>query len=219
MLVGNIFISLREKMIKLFVIFFLFSSLYAEEIVTTKDGRRVKLKDDYTWRYLKEKPIDKTQKNDLTVKILNKKDEQVTEVVSKSGVFSVFLNEKKWIQSPPLNGMAEFAFLNEQKNGFAMLIYEGIEIPLDTYESLILENAKNADANASILGTQECTVNGRKGRLVKYKAAPKGLKLIFYTFITSDSASSIQFTTYTTENKFEEEVANFEYLISGLVFK
>ncbi|TGK38679.1 DUF3157 family protein [Leptospira gomenensis] len=187
------------------------------EEATTKSGKKVILNPDFTWKYVPESSETKSAKTATVV--LTKSQEQDTELKSESGEFSVWFDSKKWNRAPkPANKVAEFEFENKKRTGYSMIIYEGLEIPMESFAELLVVNARQVDPNASLLETADCKVNGKSGKLVTYTALFSGMKFIFYSFVTSGSKGSIQFTTYTLENKFEQEKEEFHRLISGLVF-
>ncbi|WP_232380445.1 hypothetical protein [Leptospira ainlahdjerensis] len=89
---------------------------------------------------------------------------------------------------------------------------------MESFPELLVVNARAIDPNASLIETIDCKINGKAGKFVKYTALFSGMKFIFYSFVSSSSKGSIQFTTYTLENRFDLEREEFEKLLSGLVF-
>ncbi|PJZ65916.1 hypothetical protein CH371_10310 [Leptospira wolffii] len=191
-------------------------SVFAEEVFT-KTGRKVILKDDFTWHYAEESK-SKSGKNVVTpTRTLTKTNDMVASVSNKSGFYKVFYNPEQWALSKEANEVSEFHFINIAKSGNAMVLFDGIEIPLEAFPNLLLFSVNKTDPDARIMQLEDIVVNGTPGKLVTYRAQTRGLTLIFHSFITSNPKGSIQFSTFTLENQFEKERENFEKLISGLV--
>ncbi|RHX79936.1 hypothetical protein DLM76_14245 [Leptospira yasudae] len=204
------------------IIFLLFIILategFATEEATTKSGKKVILNSDFTWKYANE-ASEKNKSNEKTKGLnLTKSEEHNAELKSESGEFTIWYNPKKWNQSAQKsNKVSEFEFENKKRSGYAMVIFEGLEIPMESFPELLVVNAKAIDPNAHLIETTDCKINGKAGKLIKYAALFSGMKFIFYSFVTSSSRGSIQFTTYTLENRFDLEKEEFEKLLSGLI--
>ncbi len=67
---------MKNKIIKLYLLISLtwiisYPICFSEEIVTNKDGKKILLKDDYTWEYFFEQIPEKTEKSNLSDSDLN----------------------------------------------------------------------------------------------------------------------------------------------------
>ncbi|PJZ56744.1 DUF3157 family protein [Leptospira barantonii] len=207
------------KKIIFLLIFTLSLGQLSSEEATTKSGKKVILNSDFTWKYADES-ADKNKTGKPSTLVLTKSAEHDTELKSESGEFSVWYNSKKWNRAAQKsNKVSEYEFENKKRSGYAMVIFEGLEIPMESFPELLVVNARAVDPNAHLVETTDCKVNGRAGKLIKYAALFSGMKFIFYSFVTSNSKGSIQFTTYTLENRFDLEKEEFEKIISGLVFQ
>jgi hypothetical protein len=202
------------KYITLLLLPILTVSIVAEEAFT-KSGKKIILKDDFTWRYAEiSKPgINTNQRN------LNRTPDQTGSLKSKYEKYDISYNPKNWESVKASNDSAEFGFENSRKSSYSMVIYEGIEISMDNFPDIVLANAKDVDPNAYIIDIEEVVVNGLPGKIVKYRASSKGLNFIFYNFLSSGKFGSIQFIAFTLESTFDREVESFDALISGLKVK
>ncbi|GBF51681.1 hypothetical protein LPTSP4_32190 [Leptospira ryugenii] len=190
--------------------------LVAEE-ATTKSGKKVILNDDFTWRYA---PVAKLDSIPSSMRKLNSGKEQTSVITSKyDGSYSISYNPNQWEKVKSSNESAEFGFENTKRTSYSMVIYEGIEIPMESFPEIVLANAKEVDPDAYIIDVEEVLVNGQPGKIVKYRASSKGLNFIFYNFLSSGKFGSIQFIAFTLESNFERDVASFDSLISGLSVK
>ncbi|WP_069609234.1 DUF3157 family protein [Leptospira tipperaryensis] len=207
-----------KKTILAFLFLISIFSLYSEE-ATTKSGKKVILNSDFTWKYVTENSEKNKNPKSNPVLVFTKSEEQDTELKSETGEFSLWFNSKKWNRSnQKSNKVSEFEFENKKRTGYAMVIFEGLEIPIESFPELLVINARAIDPNASLLEAVDCKINGKAGKFVKYTALFSGMKFIFYSFVSSSPKGSIQFTTYTLENRFDLEKEEFEKLLSGLVF-
>ncbi|RHX89544.1 hypothetical protein [Leptospira stimsonii] len=207
-----------KKNILAFVSLITIFSLYSEE-ATTKSGKKVILNPDFTWKFANENSEKNKNPKSGSIVTLTRSEEQDTELKSETGEFSLWFNSKKWNRSgQKSNKVSEFEFENKKRTGYAMVIFEGLEIPMESFPELLVVNARAIDPNASLIDVVDCKINGKPGKFVKYTALFSGMKFIFYSFVASSPKGSIQFTTYTLENRFDLEKEEFEKLLSGLVF-
>lgn len=204
------------KKIEFLILFCAVTTIWADEVVYTKAGKKIILKENFTWQYAPEPKVDPSKKSNTTRPILKGTD-QTSLIKSTSGVYSVFYNSAQWTSVTENHEFAEFHFVNQTRTGNAMVIYEGLEIPLGSFPELVLLNVVKTDPDARILNIEDCSVNGVLGKIVTYTAQIKGLRFIFYSFLTSGNFGSVQFSTFTLESQFEKEKANFEKVISGFV--
>lgn len=190
-------------------------SLFSEE-ATTKSGKKVILHENFTWKYAEANKLSPSNRNQRN---LNQTSDQTGILKSKYEKYDISYNPKNWESVKASNDSAEFGFENSKKTCYSMVIYEGIEIPMDSFPEIVLANAKDVDANAYIIDVEEVTVNGLPGKIVKYRASSKGLNFIFYNFLSSGKFGSIQFIAFTLESTFDREVESFDALIAGLKVK
>ncbi|WP_246052063.1 DUF3157 family protein [Leptospira idonii] len=195
------------------IVLLLFGSSVFGEDAYTKTGKKVILNDDFTWKYAESAVVDLN----TNMRKLERSSDHTSVLVSKYNTYSVYYNPANWFNAKASNEAAEFGFENTRKTSYSMLIYEGVEIPLETFPNLILENTKNVDPTAYIIDIEDVSVNGMAGKIVKYHASSKGLNFIFYSFLTSGKFGSIHFIAFTLESNFDRELEGFDSLISGLV--
>ncbi|MCZ8156746.1 MAG: DUF3157 family protein [Leptospira sp.] len=199
------------------ILFLIFMSLAINsETAFTKSGKKVILNDDFTWQYA---PNAKPSNSNSNLRNLKKTPDQTGTLRSKYDKYDISYNPKNWESVKASNDSAEFGFENNRKSSYSMVIYEGLEIPMDSFPDIVLANAKDVDPNAYIIDIEEVAVNGYAGKIVKYRASSKGLNFVFYNFLTSGKFGSIQFIAFTLESTFESEVEGFDALISGLHIK
>lgn len=204
------------KKIKFLILFCAATATFADEVVYTKTGKKVVLKENFTWQYAPDPKVDPSKKLN-SARLILKGADQTNLLKSKSGLYSVFYNPTLWTSISESHEFAEFHFVNQARTGNAMVIYEGLEIPIESFPELVLLNVVKTDPDARIINIEDCSVNGVLGKIVTYTAQIKGLRFIFYSFLASGNFGSVQFSTFTLESQFEKEKANFEKIISGFV--
>ena len=186
--------------------------LAAQDRTVTLDGRKIILHEDFTWEYAGQ------EKKKGTIRVLDVDNTEKDLFQSSNGKYSVYVDTGYWMQTSGLNPQAQLQFKNHDDTAFAMIIHEGLELPLDSLKELMIINAGNLDPNARILDVEPCSINGLEGELVTYTAHTAGLDFIFFSFITSTHNGTVQFTCYTLETVFGRLKTEFIDLISGFEF-
>ena len=187
--------------------------LFADETVRTAKGKEVILHDNFTWEYSNQ---DSSVSKEAL--ILTKTAGLKNEFKSPSGNYSIFWDPSAWRQTKELNAQAEMNFTNKEGSGFAMVLFDGLFISLDQMKNIVIINAKKIDANAYLIETQPCVVNGTKGMLATYTAENQGLKFIFYSLIVAADKGTLQFTFFTLESAFADLKPKFQQAMAGLVY-
>ncbi len=186
---------------------------FADEIVTDAKGRKIILHDDFTW----EVQQAEARRGGETL-VLTKSPKFNRVLRTRTGKVTINFNANEWRQASDTNASAEFSFQNLDNNGFGMLIYDGLPIPLATMEEVVIKNANNIDPNASIKNIEKCTVNGTHGELITYQASSTGLDFTFFSFVATKDTGTIQYTFYTLTSVFDKLRPSFLEAISGVEF-
>ncbi len=204
---------MHKRVIILFTLVSLIAAgLSAQDRTVTVDGRKIILHDDFTWEYAD------LEKRKGTLRILDIDNEGKELFESSNGRYRASVDTGYWLPTSGLNPQAELQFKNHDETAYAMVIHEGLEIPLASLKELMIVNANSLDPNARILDVEPCRIGTLEGELVKYTARTAGLNFIFYTFITSHQNGTVQFTCYTLDSVFEQLKPEFIDLISGFEF-
>jgi hypothetical protein len=184
---------------------------FAEDREVIIAGKTIIIHDNYTWEYKSE-----DASIDANILSVQKKSNQTKMYESSMGKFKIWYDGSKWDITNATNQSVEITLQNKDRSGFAAVVYEGIKIPLDNLEQIVLINAKKVDPNAMLTHEEKCTVNGIEGKLITYSASTAGLMFIFEGFITSNDAGSIQFTFYTLDSEYSKLKDDFIEAIGGL---
>jgi len=176
------------------------------------NGKKVILHSDFTWEYLRS---DSKQE---TSRIIEMDIENKSLINSDNGKYGVYIDDAKWQQTSGMNVQAGIQLKNSDDTAYAMLIYDGLEIPLESMEELMILNANNLDPNSRVISSEKCNVGSLTGQLITYTAESAGLNFIFFSFVTASKKGTIQFTCFTLESAFEGLRDDFIDLISGFQF-
>lgn len=205
-----------KKITMLFVISVsMIFSINADSRIVVVDGKKIILYDNFSWEYFDES----AQKNHGIITLL--KGPSSTKIyINKQKNYQVSINEQEWNETKSINQEAEFQFINQDKTGYCVVIYDGLPIPLENMEKILIDNAQRIDPAAKLISVEKCIVNNAHGELVTYTASTNGLDFTFFSFITSNEANgTIQFTFFTLSSYFEnlrplflETVSGFEFL-------
>jgi len=202
------------KRLFLFFIFFILGtlSLFSQDNIVMYNGKKVILHSDFTWEYLRS---DSKQE---TSRIIEMDIENKSLINSDNGKYGVYIDDAKWQQTSGMNVQAGIQLKNSDDTAYAMLIYDGLEIPLESMEELMILNANNLDPNSRVISSEKCNVGSLTGQLITYTAESAGLNFIFFSFVTASKKGTIQFTCFTLESAFEGLRDDFIDLISGFQF-
>lgn len=195
----------------LFVVFLPTAYVYSVNQVVDLNGRKIILHDDFTWEY-KEKSLSQ----DMLSLNMDKSFQEVLK--SKTETYALYFNPNKWKQFKSTSLDAEFMLQNIASTGYGMIIYEGLEFPIESLKTFVIANANIADPNSKITSSKKCIVNGNHGELITYDVNYGGIDFTMLSFLVSKNSGTIQFTYYTMKSVFEELKPSFLEAISGLVF-
>lgn len=204
--------SISRVTIVMFLLAMINSSISSNDNIVTYEGRKIIINENYTWEYLN------PDISNSSIKEIYPKNKNKVLINSSNLKYGVYIDNEKWTSTTGINDEAELQFKNFEDTAYAMLIFEGLEIPIESMKELIILNANNIDPNARILNSEKCAIGNIEGELVTYTARSAGLNFIFFTFISSNTKGTIQFICFTLDSEFDELKPEFVDLISGFKF-
>ena len=198
---------------------FVFSSFIgtAQIKAITENGDEVILKQDGTWSYTDNK-AEKTSNID-TSKITYKKNEKAGFLVKSNKVpCGVYIDPKKWSFSKNKGDDAsELSFTLKEKDGYAMLITEKIEIPFETLKMAALSNAREVAPDVSIVKEEYRKVNDKYVLTLQMSGTLSGIRFTYLGYYYSSPNGTVQLITYTASNLFKDYAADLEDFLNGFV--
>ncbi len=178
----------------------------------TESGREVILSSDGTWRYAEEpkapQSVDTKYSKPKTAKKLFK---------PSRGSFGIWYDESKWKQLPSTIAEGErthFSLL--QGDGYAIVVAEGLPIPIASLKELALENAREADPNVKVLMEEKRVVNGTEVICLKMEGTVKQIPFTYYGYYYGGKQGAIQIITFTAQSVFDKYQQEFTSFLNGL---
>jgi hypothetical protein len=202
----------------LFASLLLSLNLHAAQKALTETGEEVILNDDGTWVFANANA--KTAGGAITTneKQFVKPADATFLVKSQVNKTAVWINPKKWKFSKAAKGQAsEYEFQREGVDLYALSINEAIEIPVENLVDIALENAKKVAPDARIVAKEYRQVNGKRLIYAQIDGTMQGIKLSYISYYYTDSKGSTQLVTYTGQNLVEQNRADIEDFLNGLV--
>ena len=188
----------------------------AQTKAITSNGDEVVLYDDGTWKYVS-KQAEATSEIPVNTKEFKKPSASSFQVKSTRLAVGISINPKKWsFKKADNNEDAEFEFQLKDKDAYAMLISEKIEIPIENFKSIAVENAKSVAPDIHIVKQEYRTVNGLKVLMMQLDGTIQGVKFSYYGYYYSFPGGTLQLLTYTSQNLLEEYKPELEELLNGL---
>ena len=183
----------------------------AEIIATTKEGKTVVLYDNGTWKYLEEAnkpaPVGGQGKYARAASATEKLD-------LLRGKASVYYDPAKWKnlkESEP----GRFELTHKDGDGYAIVIAERMQVPLESLRNIALAHAKEAAPDARLVAEEKREVNGSEVLFMQTAGTIQGMSFVYVGYFYTGKAGSVQIITYTGENLLEEYQKDFEELLNG----
>ncbi len=205
-----------------FMVMFLWVGALAQEVLVTERGDSILLHSDGTWEYfnssMKEiQPIQIGTNSHVFTKPKSSKDK----VNGKDGAYELWYNNKNWkrVPSGELSPDADLAFKLNRGDVYGMIIYEELEIELESLTEIALENARSAAPDIQLIEKEYREVNGNRIICMKMKGSMQGIKVVYYSYFFSNINGSIQFHTFTGQGVLSKYTNDIEDLLNGLIVK
>ncbi|HEY2294905.1 MAG TPA: hypothetical protein VGM86_29730 [Thermoanaerobaculia bacterium] len=184
------------------------TTAWAQEKATTESGKKILVFPDGTWKPDTEKPAPAGPTSVPAG--------STTKLAFNHGKSALFYNPKKWkVEKEEEAGRTSLE--HTEGDGYAILISERVEIPLEGLKKIALSNAKEAAPDAEIIFEDKRKVNGKDILVLKLKGTISELPFFYYGYYYSGKEGTIQALTYTAQNLFDEFKPDFEELLNGLV--
>lgn len=206
---------MRKIIVFIILLLMISTLLLADQKAITSNGDEVILYNNGTWVYSK-----KDNKKFIKIKTIKKKftkSENATFLLkSKINNSAFFINPKKWSVNK-MSGDKEYTFELKNKDLYAMVITEEIEVSIEALAIAGYNNAKTVAPDIQVLQKEYRIVNGNKLIYMEMVGTITGIKAIYVGYYFSNSSGSTQFVTYTGAsliNKYKPEMIEF---LNGLV--
>ncbi len=192
------------------------NSLSQINAVTGK-GDEVILYEDGTWKYSNKSSSEKKEIATNETRFTKSK-ESTFELKSNVVNAVIYLNPRVWSFKKEEEGTAiEYRFQLKDKDAYAMLLVERIEVPLEALSRIAFENAKKASPDIEIVKEEYRTVNDRRVLFMQMNGTIQGIKFSYFGYYYSSKNSTIQFISYTSQNLIDEYRKNLDELLNGFI--
>jgi len=179
----------------------------------TEGGKDVILYPDGTWKYAPEAALAKSGSD--YVRPTSARAPYKTE----RGEFVIWYDETKWRISPGHkdDDIGHLSLIGT--DGYAMIVSEGLQIPLETLKGIALENAKQAAPDARIASEEMRVVNGKKVLCLIIEGTIQQIPFTYYGYYYGGKQGTIQLITFTGQSLFTKYKKDFTDFLNGLEIK
>lgn len=179
---------------------------------TTDDNRKVLLYPDGTWKY---EGSDGRALSSASARARYRAPAATTKVSLLRGQATFSYNPAKW-RPTQSKDPDKTTFQHVNGDGYAMIIAERLEIPLQKLKEIAVANARQAAPNIKVILEEPVKVNGLDVVAMQMQGTIQGIDFIYYGYYRSSPQGSIQVLTYTGRNLFSEFKPDFEEFLNGL---
>lgn len=211
---------------RIFLITVLFLAIglpaFSQTKAITTGGDTVLLNEDGTWvyqdKYSSSANIDKILLNDTKY---TKPAASTKFLTGGKGIYEIWYDPSIWVKANPgkYNDDAELALEMNGKVAYGIMIYEKVEIPVESLLEIALENAQSSAPNFKVISKEYRMVNGKKVALMQMEGNIEGINATYYSYYYSNSNGTWQFHAYTMTSLFKQVKKQMEALLNGLVIK
>jgi hypothetical protein len=200
---------------------FSFSALSQTKAITT-GGDTVLLNEDGTWvfqdKYSSSANIEDIKLNQTK---FTKPAASTKFLSGGKGLYEIWYDPSIWVKANPgkYNDDAELALEMNGKVAYGIMIYEKVEIPVESLLDIAVENAKSSAPNFKVISKEYRMVNGKKMALMQMEGNIEGINATYYSYYYSNSNGTWQFHSYTMTSLFKQLKKQMEALLNGLVIK
>ncbi len=148
----------------------------------------------------------------------NQPSGQLHQITLNSGKFVVIYDSQKWKEEKS-SEPGRVSLGHVAGDGYAMVIAEGIQVPLDSLPELALSNAQDSAPDTKITFRQKRSVNGVELWCLRLEGTTKGIAFTHYGYYYGGKAGTIQLITFTGTSLFGEYEKDFTELLNALHIK
>ncbi len=186
----------------------------------TENGDEVVLYKDKTWDYSDKKTNEEKEIAENKKHFYKNKDATFILKSQTLPDVGMYLNPKKWsFKKADSEAEAEYKFTLKDKDAYAMILTERIEVPLETLKGLALDNAKKIAPDMKIVFEEYRIVNDKRVLCMQMDGTTQGIKFSYFGYYYSYSAGTTQFLAYTSQNLLSGYKSDIEELLNGFVVK
>jgi hypothetical protein len=180
----------------------------------TETGKDVLLYADGTWKYAADETA--TAANAATG---TRPSSATKKVETTRGDFVIWYDDAKWQLEKATDEDDKLTLRLRRSDGYAMILAEGLPMPIETLKGVALQNAKAAAPDSKIISEETRRVNGKEVKMLIIDGTVSGIPFRYYGYYYSGKQGTIQLITYTGQSLFEKYKLEFTNLLNGLEIK
>jgi len=184
---------------------------YAQDIrATTEDGRKVILRENGTWNFLKAK-----SPNTAGALFYNKLPKASKLLRTKITGVELWYDPSIWFQKYSADPYST-SFDHKDGNITASLIVEEPDILEGTLKEIAIGSARQISPDIRVLFDEIRKVNGKEYLCLKMNGSIQNIPFTFYGYYYSGENGVVQFLTYSLNTVFEDYESDMIDLLNGL---
>ncbi len=176
----------------------------------TDTGKDVILYPDGTWKFA---PEEAPPKGDSSY---GKSASALKAYKPQRGDFTIWYDETKWQLEVRRNddGNGHLRLLGT--DGYAMVISEGLFIPIASLKKIALDNARAAAPDSRVVSEETRTVNGKEVLCLVIEGTVEQIPFTYYGYYYGGKQGTIQLITFTGQSLFAKYKKDFTDFLNGL---
>lgn len=200
-----------------FLLLLLSITSFAKQRAVTETGDQVVLYNDGTWVYaekdslhvkeiaLNQRPFTKSKKASFLVK-------------SKRIDIGCWIDPKIWkFRSSPGHEAAEFEIDHVDGSMYALIITENLDVATKSLGNLAVQNALAAAPDLKVTAQEYRIVNSIKVLMLRMTGTIEDIRFEYFGYYVAGDGGATQFLVYSSEDFMEDNLAEAEDLLNGLV--
>lgn len=196
---------------------FLSLPLVAQQRALTETGEQVVLYNDGTWVYV-EKDTLNAEEIPLNPRPYNRSKSATFRLKSKRIGIGCWIDPKTWkFQATPSHESAEFEIDHVDGSMYALMITENLDVSTESLGNLAIQNARSAAPDLKVIAREYRIVNGIKVLMMRMTGTIEDIHFAYFGYYFAEDGGSTQFLVYAAEDFMEENLAEAEDLLNGLV--
>lgn len=203
------------KILSLIALLVFSNVVFAQQMAVTDTGETVFLFKDGTWTYESESDVNMVIETNETP--FEKNEDATFKVRSTVNNTSIYINPKDWKFAKSSNNPdAEYEFVYQHGDLYAMSITEEIQIELEQLADLALLNLRAFAPNAKVVNQEFRTVNGERVLHMEFQGTGNGINFSYVGYYYSNEMGSTQLVVYTSTSLVPKYRSAIEGLLNGL---
>jgi hypothetical protein len=214
---------MKKTLPLIFLSFFLFltSRIAAQELAVTERGDSVMLYSNGTWDYYENylKGYNEEDRIRSNPKAFVKPRSSGRKISGQNQAYELWYNDQKWKRIPAgeLSPDADMALQYLNGDMYAMVIYEEVEIAMESLIDIALDNAIAVAPDIQVVDKEYREVNDHQLIWMRMDGTTQGMKLSYYSYYFSSEKGTCQFHVFSGQKLIDKYLEDVQDLLNGFV--